>query len=170
MVTRDAANPTLKLTDIEAIAAITRPAGLLLVVDNTFLTPLLLRPLDLRRGHHLALDHSSKATTLRSAACVPRGTERSIDRLRLIRKTLGSIQSPHEAWLTARGIATLPLRLQRRYRGAQLLPNGWSGIPISPGSIIPALPLPSVSWRSGSMPCTAAACPSSCGGRTRALL
>ena len=41
------ANPTLKLTDVAAIAAITRTSRLLLVVDNTFLTPLLLRPLDL---------------------------------------------------------------------------------------------------------------------------
>jgi cystathionine beta-lyase/cystathionine gamma-synthase len=47
--------------------------------------------------------------------------EKILDRLRLVRKTLGSIQSPHEAWLTARGIKTLPLRLQQHSRGAQIV-------------------------------------------------
>ena len=116
------ANPTLKLTDVEAIAQITRPAGLLLVVDNTFLTPLLLRPLDL--GADITLLSTTKyieghnATVGGSIAC---RDQRILDRVRLVRKTLGSIQSPHEAWLTARGIKTLPLRLQQHSRAAQVV-------------------------------------------------
>lgn len=116
------ANPTLKLTDVAAIAAITRAAGLLLVVDNTFLTPLLLRPLDL--GADITLLSTTKyieghnATVGGSVAARDPGI---LDRLRLVRKTLGSIQSPHEAWLTARGIKTLPLRLQQHSRGAQVV-------------------------------------------------
>jgi cystathionine beta-lyase/cystathionine gamma-synthase len=116
------ANPTLKLTDVEAIAAITRPAGLLLVVDNTFLTPLLLRPLDL--GADISMLSTTKYIEGHNATVggsVASRDEKILDRLRLIRKTLGSIQSPHEAWLTARGIKTLPLRLQQHSRGAQVV-------------------------------------------------
>ncbi|HEY3989415.1 MAG TPA: PLP-dependent aspartate aminotransferase family protein [Acidobacteriaceae bacterium] len=116
------ANPTLKLTDVEAIAAITRPAGLLLVVDNTFLTPLLLRPLDL--GADITLLSTTKYIEGHNATVggsIAARDERILDRLRLIRKTLGSIQSPHEAWLTARGIKTLPLRLQQHSRAAQVV-------------------------------------------------
>ncbi len=116
------ANPTLKLTDIQAIAAITRPAGLLLVVDNTFLTPLLLRPLDL--GADITLLSTTKYIEGHNATVggsVASRDPQTIDRLRLVRKTLGSIQSPHEAWLTARGIKTLPLRLQQHSRGAQVV-------------------------------------------------
>ncbi len=113
------ANPTLKLTDVEAIAAITRPAGLLLVVDNTFLTPLLLRPLDL--GADITLLSTTKYIEGHNATVggsVATRDPQILDRLRLVRKTLGSIQSPQEAWLTARGIKTLPLRLQQHSRGA----------------------------------------------------
>jgi cystathionine beta-lyase/cystathionine gamma-synthase len=116
------ANPTLKLTDVEAIAKITRPAGLLLVVDNTFLTPLLLRPLDL--GADISLLSTTKYIEGHNATVggsIASRDERILDRLRLIRKTLGSIQSPHEAWLTARGIKTLPLRLQQHSRAAQVV-------------------------------------------------
>ena len=118
------ANPTLKLTDTEAIAKITRAAGLLLVVDNTFLTPLLLRPLDL--GADITLLSTTKYIEGHNATVggsVASRDEKILDRIRLIRKTLGSIQSPHEAWLTARGIKTLPLRLQQHSRAAQTYPG-----------------------------------------------
>ena len=116
------ANPTLKLTDVAAIAAITRTAGLLLVVDNTFLTPLLLRPLDL--GADITMLSTTKYIEGHNATVggsIASRDERILDRLRLIRKTLGSIQSPHEAWLTARGIKTLPLRMQQHSRAAQVV-------------------------------------------------
>jgi cystathionine gamma-lyase len=116
------ANPTLKLTDVGAIADITRAAGLLLVVDNTFMTPLLLRPLDL--GADISLLSTTKYIEGHNATVggsVATRDQAILDRLRLVRKTLGSIQSPHEAWLTARGIKTLPLRLQQHSRGAQVV-------------------------------------------------
>jgi cystathionine beta-lyase/cystathionine gamma-synthase len=116
------ANPTLKLTDVAAIADITRAAGLLLVVDNTFMTPLLLRPLDL--GADISLLSTTKYIEGHNATVggsVATRDQVILDRLRLVRKTLGSIQSPHEAWLTARGIKTLPLRLQQHSRGAQVV-------------------------------------------------
>jgi cystathionine beta-lyase/cystathionine gamma-synthase len=116
------ANPTLKLTDVAAIAEITRAAGLPLAVDNTFMTPLLLRPLDL--GADISLLSTTKYIEGHNATVggsIATRDEGILERLRLVRKTLGSIQSPHEAWLTARGIKTLPLRLQQHSRGAQVV-------------------------------------------------
>jgi cystathionine beta-lyase/cystathionine gamma-synthase len=107
---------------VAAIAAITRAARLLLVVDNTFLTPLLLRPLDL--GADISLLSTTKYIEGHNATVggsIAARDQTILDRLRLIRKTLGSIQSPHEAWLTARGIKTLPLRMQQHSRAAQVV-------------------------------------------------
>ena len=158
------ANPTLKLTDIAAIAAITRPAGLLLAVDNTFLTPVLQRPLDL--GADITLLSTTKYIEGHNSTVggsIAARDETLLERLRLVRKTLGCIQSPQEAWLTARGIKTLPLRLQqhsaqradcRRVAGAA---SRGRPRPLSRAS--PAFP--SMSWRNVSTRCTAACWPSS---------
>jgi cystathionine beta-lyase/cystathionine gamma-synthase len=114
------ANPTLKLTDVEAVARVTRAAGVKLAVDNTFMTPLLLRPLDL--GADITLLSTTKYIEGHNATVggsIASRDEALLERLRLVRKTLGTIQSPQEAWLTSRGIKTLPLRLEQHSRGAQ---------------------------------------------------
>ncbi|MGI8770912.1 MAG: trans-sulfuration enzyme family protein [Acidobacteriaceae bacterium] len=114
------ANPTLKLTDVAEVAQVTRAAGVKLAVDNTFMTPLLLRPLDL--GADITLLSTTKYIEGHNATVggsIASRDETILERLRLVRKTLGSIQSPQEAWLTARGIKTLPLRLEQHSRGAQ---------------------------------------------------
>jgi cystathionine beta-lyase/cystathionine gamma-synthase len=114
------ANPTMKLTDLAAVAQLTRAAGVKLAVDNTFMTPLLLRPLDL--GADITLLSTTKYIEGHNATVggsIATRDEALLERLRLVRKTLGSIQSPQEAWLTARGIKTLPLRLEQHSRGAQ---------------------------------------------------
>jgi len=107
-------NPTLKLSDIRVAAAIAHRAGALLAVDNTFLTPVGQRPLDLGadvcvysttkyiEGHNSAI---GGAVTTRDAAL--------LDRIRFVRKTVGSIQSPLDSWITLRGLKTLPIRLRQ---------------------------------------------------------
>jgi cystathionine beta-lyase/cystathionine gamma-synthase len=85
----------------------------LLAVDNTFLTPLLQRPLEL--GADISVLSTTKyieghnATVVGSLAT---RDEKLLERLRLVRKTTGTIQAPFEAWLTLRGIKTLPVRMQ----------------------------------------------------------
>jgi cystathionine beta-lyase/cystathionine gamma-synthase len=114
------ANPTMKLTDLAEVAQLTRAAGVKLAVDNTFMTPLLLRPLDL--GADITILSTTKYIEGHNATVggsIASRDEALLERLRLVRKTLGSIQSPQEAWLTARGIKTLPLRLEQHSRGAQ---------------------------------------------------
>lgn len=113
------ANPTLKLTDIAAVAKITRPRGIPLAVDNTFLTPVLQRPLDL--GADISVLSTTKLIEGHSAACggaIVARDEKLLDRIRWIRKCTGGIQAPFNAWLTTRGIKTLPLRVREQSRNA----------------------------------------------------
>jgi cystathionine beta-lyase/cystathionine gamma-synthase len=113
------ANPTLKLTDIAAVAAITRKAGIPLAVDNTFLTPILQRPLDL--GADISVLSTTKLVEGHSAACggaIISRDAKIIDKIRWIRKCTGGIQAPFNAWLTTRGIKTLPLRVREQSRNA----------------------------------------------------
>lgn len=107
-------NPTLKLTDIAAVAAIAREADIPLAVDNTFLTPVLQRPLDL--GATISLYSTTKYIEGHNATIGGAITTRDaslLERLRFVRKSVGSIQSPFEAWLTLQGLKTLPLRIRR---------------------------------------------------------
>jgi cystathionine beta-lyase/cystathionine gamma-synthase len=114
------ANPTLKLTDIAAIAKVAHAAAIKLAVDNTFLTPVLQRPLDL--GADITLLSTTKYieghnSTVGGSIATRDGV--LLERLRLVRKTLGCIQSPQESWLTLRGLKTLPLRLHQHSTNAQ---------------------------------------------------
>jgi cystathionine beta-lyase/cystathionine gamma-synthase len=114
------ANPTLKLTDIAAVAKIAHAAGIKLAVDNTFLTPVLQRPLDI--GADITLLSTTKYIEGHNSTVggsIATRDEVLLERLRLIRKTLGCIQSPQESWLTLRGLKTLPLRLQQHCSSAQ---------------------------------------------------
>jgi len=122
------ANPTLKLTDVAAVVAVARRAGVLLAVDNTFLTPVGLRPLDL--GADVSVYSTTKYidghNTSIGGALVSRD-EGLLEKFRFIRKTVGSIQAPHDAWLTLRGLTTLPLRLRRHSESAQVVAEWLEG-------------------------------------------
>ena len=116
------ANPILTLTDIAAVSEITKRHGLLLAVDNTFLTPALQRPLEL--GADISVLSTTKYidghnATVGGSLATNDGT--LAERFRLIRKTLGSIQAPFEAWLTLQGLRTLPVRLRAHCENAQII-------------------------------------------------
>ena len=114
------ANPTLKLTDITAVAEVTHRAGVKLAVDNTFLTPIAQRPLEL--GADITLLSTTKYIEGHNSTVggsIATCDEALLERLRLVRKTLGCIQSPQESWLTLRGLKTLPLRLRQHSANAQ---------------------------------------------------
>lgn len=113
------ANPTLVLTDIAAISRVTRAAGIPLAVDNTFLTPVIQRPLDL--GADICVYSTTKNIEGHSSAlggAITSRDEAFLEKLRFIRKSTGGIQSPLNAWLTTRGIKTLPLRIREHSRSA----------------------------------------------------
>ncbi len=113
-------NPTLKLCDVAAIATVARRHGLKLAVDNTFLTPVLQPVLEL--GADISVLSTTKYIEGHNATVGGSLATRDtalLDRFRLIRKTTGCIQSPQEAWLTLRGLKTLPARMKLHSENAQ---------------------------------------------------
>lgn len=127
------ANPTLAVCDLAGLERIARAAGALFVVDNTFLTgvlqPVLTRPLyaqgqaDLR-GADVEVLSTTKyveghdATT--GGALLTNDADLA-ETLQLHRGALGTIQAPFDAWLTLRGLGTLPLRLERHAASARTI-------------------------------------------------
>lgn len=114
------ANPTLKLTDIEAVAKLKGNAKL--VVDNTFLTPVLQVPLDL--GADITLHSTTKFieghnTTVGGAVITK--SKKDLEDLKYIQNAMGLIQSPFNAWLTLRGLKTLELRMKKHCENAQTI-------------------------------------------------
>lgn len=113
-------NPTLRLTDLEATAAIAHRHGALLAVDNTFLTAALQRPFD--RGADVVVYSTTKFIEGHNSALGGALLVRDFSlhqRLDRVRKTLGTIQTPLGAWLTLQGLKTLPLRIERHSRTAR---------------------------------------------------
>ncbi len=113
------ANPTLKLTDIEAVSRLAHDAGAVVVVDNTLLTPVLQRPLDL--GADIVLHSTTKFIEGHNAtlggALITRNAELH-EKMTFLRNAIGAIQSPFNAWLTLQGVKTLPLRMERHSANA----------------------------------------------------
>ncbi|CAN5474805.1 cystathionine gamma-synthase [soil metagenome] len=107
------ANPTLKLTDVKAVAELAHShENILVAVDNTFLTPLLQNCLAL--GADISMLSTTKYIDGHNATIggsLASHDETNMERLRFVRKILGTIQAPFDAWLTIQGIKTLPARL-----------------------------------------------------------
>jgi cystathionine beta-lyase/cystathionine gamma-synthase len=115
-------NPTLKLTDIEAVARIAKRHSILLAVDNTFLTPILQKPLEL--GADISVLSTTKYIDGHNATVggsIATRDDKLLERIRLIRKTIGTTQAPFEAWLTLQGIKTLPARLRLHCESASVI-------------------------------------------------
>jgi methionine-gamma-lyase len=108
------ANPTLKVLDIAAVAAVTRKAGVPLVVDNTFATPYYQQPLAL--GASIVVHSATKYISGHGdtvAGLVVCDRERA-DRIRNdTLRDIGGVISPFNAWLLLRGLKTLPVRMDR---------------------------------------------------------
>ena len=116
------ANPILRLTDIAAVAAIAKRHGLALAVDSTFATPIATRPAELGADfvvHSLTKYIGGHGDALGGAVLSSR------ERLEPLRTHalvyFGGVISPFNAWLIARGAATLPIRMRAHEEGALLL-------------------------------------------------
>lgn len=134
-------NPTLRLTDVAAVAKITRPRGILLAVDNTFLTPVGLRPLDL--GADISVYSTTKYIEGHNATVGGALTTRNaalLERFTFIRKSVGSIQAPQDAWLTIRGLKTLAVRLKEHSANAQAVAEWLEAHPAVARVWYPGLP------------------------------
>ena len=111
-------NPLLRVGPIDLIAAMTRAAGAALIVDNTFATPMLVRPLEL--GANMSVHSLTKY--LAGHGDVMGGLivsdEGHYEALRTLSRTYGPTLGPFEAYLSMRGIKTFPLRMERQCRNA----------------------------------------------------
>jgi cystathionine gamma-synthase/methionine-gamma-lyase len=119
VVVESISNPLLRVADVSAIVGITRAAGAALIVDNTFGTPCLQRPLDL--GADIVVHSATKYLsghgdlTAGVVACGP-PYDAAVEQLR---KLVGGVLGPFEAWLAHRGLKTLPLRMSRQCQNAR---------------------------------------------------
>jgi cystathionine beta-lyase/cystathionine gamma-synthase len=114
-------NPLLRVADIESIAAMTHAAGAVLVVDSTFASPMLLRPLDL--GANIVVHSATKY--LAGHGDVLGGVVISDaahhENVRMLSRIVGGTLGPFESYLTMRGIKTLALRYERQCQNARKL-------------------------------------------------
>lgn len=113
-------NPTLKVSDIAAIAKIARASGCWLCVDNTFASPALQKPLTLGADIvvHSATKYLGGHSDLIAGLVVTKEKELG-EKIRFIQNASGAILSPFDSWLVIRGIETLPLRIKQHCANAQ---------------------------------------------------
>jgi cystathionine gamma-lyase len=123
-------NPMLKLIDIPQVAELARKAGALTVVDNTFMTPVFQRPLEL--GADLVVHSTTKYLNGHSdvvGGAALTNDEALADRLRFVQNAVGGVPGPLDCFLVLRGLKTLPLRMQRHQENAQHLVERLVGHP-----------------------------------------
>jgi cystathionine beta-lyase/cystathionine gamma-synthase len=114
-------NPLLRLVDVAALAELARPRGCLLVVDNTFATPVLTRPLDL--GADVVMESLTKMMGGHSDVTLGALSGRGdlLAQLTPVVSIWGLASNPFDCWLAERGLATLPLRMRAASANAAAL-------------------------------------------------
>jgi len=116
-------NPLLKLVDIAAVAEIARKRGLIVVVDNTFSSPILQRPLGL--GAHIVVHSATKYLNGHSdmvGGMVVVGDDGDLaERLAYLQNAVGAVQGPFDSFLALRGLKTLHLRMKAHCENAQAI-------------------------------------------------
>ena len=115
-------NPTLKISDIEAIAKIAKANRCLLCVDNTFASPALQQPLSLGADIviHSATKYLGGHSDLIAGLVVTKEKELG-EKIKFIQNASGAILAPFDSWLVIRGIETLNLRVKQHCANAQLV-------------------------------------------------
>jgi cystathionine beta-lyase/cystathionine gamma-synthase len=112
-------NPLLKLVDLRALAGLGRREDLITVVDNTFATPYLPRPLKL--GIDIVVHSTTKYLGGHSdivGGAIVTSHQEAYERLKFSQNAMGAVPSPFDCFLVLRGIKTLPLRMDKHCRNA----------------------------------------------------
>ena len=134
-------NPMMNVTDLHECAKIAKQHGLLLIVDNTFLSPYLQNPialgadLVLHSGSKFLCGHNDTISGFLSSA-----TPELAERVRMIAKTTGGILAPFDCWLMLRGIKTLSVRMERQQENALKVARCLTGQPQVSKVFYPGLP------------------------------
>ena len=119
------ANPLLTVTDIEAVSRVAKESGRLLIVDNTFMTPYLQRPIEL--GADIVIHSGTKYLGGHSdvvSGFVVVNDKKLADRLYYLQNAIGGILGPWDSYLMIRGIKTLGVRMDRHVENAKKI-AGW---------------------------------------------
>ena len=137
------ANPLMTLTDIAAAAELAHVRGLLLAVDNTFMTPYFQRPLAL--GADFVVHSTTKYLNGHSdgvggAVVLAAGQEEQARRLSLIQNAAGAILGPFDSWLVLRGVKTLALRMRQHNENGMAVASWLSRHPKVRQVFYPGLP------------------------------
>jgi cysteine-S-conjugate beta-lyase len=113
-------NPLLRITDLAQVAEIAKKRDLLTIIDNTFMTPYLQRPIE--HGFDIVIHSATKFlgghSDLIAGLAVTKDT-RWGDRLKGIQNGFGSILGPQDSWLLLRGMKTLSARMDAQQKGAE---------------------------------------------------
>jgi len=136
-------NPLVRIVDIAAVAALARAAGAWCVVDNTWATPVLQRPL--AHGADLVMHSTTKYlgghSDVLGGALVARNEDHPLfARIRAIQHAGGAVPSPFECWLAARGIRTLPWRVRGMTGNARVVAEFLARHPRVEAAHYPGLP------------------------------
>jgi cystathionine beta-lyase/cystathionine gamma-synthase len=134
-------NPLLKIADLRALSDLAHAQGALVVIDNTFLTPVFQRPLD--QGADIVVYSATKYLAghndVVAGAVVTRTPELS-EKVGFMQNAAGGILGPQDAWLTLRGLKTLPLRIARQQENALAVAEWLARHPRVPRVHYPGLP------------------------------
>jgi methionine-gamma-lyase len=136
------ANPNMRLIDLAAIAELGRSHSVPLMVDNTYCTPYLQRPLEFGATYvvHSATKYLSGHGDLLAGAVI--GPEEDIQRMRFfgVKEMTGAVMSPFDAFLVLRGLKTLALRMERHCASAATLARYLAAHPAVASVTYPGLP------------------------------
>ena len=133
-------NPLLKLTDVQAAAAIAHAGGALLAVDNTFMSPCFQRPLSLGADVvvHSTTKYVNGHSDLIGGAAVTNDAALA-EKLAFLSNSMGGVQSAFDAWLCMRSLKTLTVRMQAHERNALAVARFLEGHPKVRRAIYPGL-------------------------------
>lgn len=134
-------NPLLGITDIAAIAALTRDAGVRLVVDNTFASPYLQQPLAL--GADVVVHSTTKYLGGHSdvvGGALVTADEELAEELAFHQNAMGAVAGPFDSWLVLRGIKTLAVRMDRHSANAARIARALAAHPAVTSVAYPGLP------------------------------
>lgn len=134
-------NPMMHVTDIEKLSKITKEKGILLIVDNTFLSPYFQNPLDL--GADIVVHSGTKYIgghhdTIGGFLVV--NDEELEEKLRYLSNTIGAAMAPFDSWLMLRGIRTLAVRMERAEKNAGAIAEFLNKSPYVKKVLYPGLP------------------------------
>ncbi|HEY0389404.1 MAG TPA: cystathionine gamma-synthase [Gaiellales bacterium] len=134
-------NPLLNVIDIQAAAEAAHAAGALLVVDNTFASPYLQRPLEL--GADIVVHSATKYLGGHSdlvSGFAATSNDGVGERLAFLQNSLGAIAGPFDSWLVLRGLKTLPVRMRQHCENARAVAGFLGGHPSVERVLYPGIP------------------------------